>query len=30
MRRVLAVVALLALGVLAGFLVRLIWPRSHS
>ena len=29
MRRVLALVGLLALGVLVGFLVRLVWPRSR-
>lgn len=27
MRRVLAVVGLIGLGVLLGFLVRLVWPR---
>lgn len=30
MRRVVALLALLAVGVLAGFLVRLVWPRTHS
>jgi hypothetical protein len=30
MRRVLALLALLAVGVLVGFLVRLIWPRSDG
>lgn len=29
MRRVLGLVALLAVGVLVGFLVRLIWPRAR-
>lgn len=29
MRRVLGVLGLIALGVLAGFLVRLLWPRQH-
>ena len=30
MRRALALVGLLALGVLVGFLVRLVWPRSRA
>ena len=29
MRRVLGLIGLLALGVLAGFVVRLLWPRQH-
>ncbi len=29
MRRVLVLLGLMAVGVLAGFLVRLIWPRSR-
>lgn len=30
MRRALALVGLLALGVLVGFLVRLVWPRRRA
>ncbi len=30
MRRALALLGLLALGVLVGFLVRLVWPRRRS
>ena len=30
MRRALALVGLVALGVLLGFLVRLVWPRRSS
>lgn len=29
MRRVLVLLGLVAVGLLAGFLVRLIWPRQH-
>lgn len=29
MRRVLVLLGLVALGVLTGFVVRLIWPRSR-
>lgn len=29
MRRVLVLLGLVAVGVLAGFLVRLIWPRQR-
>lgn len=29
MRRVLVLLGLVAVGVLAGFLVRLIWPRAR-
>jgi hypothetical protein len=30
MRRALALIGLLALGVLLGFLVRLVWPRRRG
>ncbi len=30
MRRLLALLGLIGLGVLLGFVVRLIWPRSSS
>ncbi|MEI6363174.1 MAG: hypothetical protein WCP95_13675 [Actinomycetes bacterium] len=30
MRRVVGLVALIGLGVLVGFLVRLIWPREEA
>jgi len=30
MRRALALMGLLALGVLVGFLVRLVWPRNRA
>lgn len=30
MRRVLGVLGLIAVGVLAGFLVRLLWPRDRA
>lgn len=30
MRRALALIGLIALGVLAGFLIRLVWPRRSA
>ena len=30
MRRALALIGLIGLGVLIGFLVRLVWPRRNS